>query len=604
LVVASPRLPLWEIKALRYSTDCLDYLTLTKAAGDCAAPGDARTVKIAVLADCAVQQLTTLLKVLAARNRVALEVYEGGYDSIDLEILNPDSGLYAFGPQFVIVLMSSEKLKSRLYDSANRTTFAADNVERIVTLWSAFAAQSSATIVQSTFVLPIERAFGNYELKVADSVGAIFTEINYRLAIQAREARNILLSDVDFLAASIGRSQWFDPRLWNIAKVPCRLDHLPRLAQSLLDTILAATGVVLSKCVVLDLDNTLWGGVIGDDGLEGIALGEFDEGEAFVGFQKFIRELKRRGIILAVVSKNEHANAIRPFRDHPHMVLKEDDISAFLANWDNKADNIRLVQKTLNIGFDSFVFLDDNPFERNLVREYLPNVIIPELRDDPSSYLEALADLNLFETTSFSEADMQRSARYREEARREITKTQFTNVNDYLKSLSMQIRLERFNSFNLPRIAQLIQRSNQFNLTTRRYGEAACEAMMKDTTFWPLTLKLADKFGDYGLISVVILNPADEELEIDEYLMSCRVLQRGVESFAMNNIFAYAARLGVKRVVGHYIATTKNDMVKDFFKGFGFEKVCETGGGSKWSLAVRHYRPREVFMNEAINELN
>ena len=337
---------------MRYSTDSMDYFTLTKTASDLAVPADAKTLKVAVLADCAVQQLTALLKVLAARNGVALEVYEGGYDSIDLEILNPDSGLYAFGPQFAIVLVSGEKLKSRMYDSADRTTFAADTVGRIANLWSAFGAQSRATIVQSNFVLPSERAFGNYELKVADSVGAIFTEINYRLAIQARSVKNVLLNDVDFLAASIGRSQWLDLRLWNMAKVPCRLDHLPRLAQSLLDTLLAATGVVLSKCVVLDLDNTLWGGVIGDDGLEGIALGDFDEGEAFVGFQKFIRELKRRGIILAVVSKNEHANAILPFRDHPHMVLKEDDISAFVANWDNKADNIRLVQKTLNIGFD------------------------------------------------------------------------------------------------------------------------------------------------------------------------------------------------------------------------------------------------------------
>ena len=290
-----------------------------------------------------------------------------------------------------------------------------------------------------------------------------------------------------------------------------------------IDTVLAATGV-FTKCVILDLDNTLWGGVIGDDGLEGIALGEFDEGEAFVGLQKFIRELKRRGVLLAVVSKNEHANAILPFNEHPFMVLKEEDISAFVANWDNKADNIRLIQKTLNIGFNSFVFLDDNPFERNIVREYVPGVVIPELPDDPSSYLETLADLNLFETASFSEADLQRAAQYREEAQREIVKTQFTNVNDYLVSLGMQIKLERFSPFSLPRIAQLIQRSNQFNLMTRRYGEAACEAMMKDPAFAPLTLKLSDKFGDHELISVVVLKPAGEDLEIDEYLMSCRVL--------------------------------------------------------------------------------
>ena len=294
-----------------------------------------------------------------------------------------------------------------------------------------------------------------------------------------------------------------------MAKTPCSLEHLPLLAQSLLDTVFAASGM-FAKCVVLDLDNTLWGGVIGDDGLEGIALGEFDEGEAFVAFQTFIRELKRRGIILAVVSKNEHAAAVLPFREHPHMVLKEEDISVFVANWDNKADNIRLVQKTLNIGFDSLVFLDDNPFERNIVRQFLPDVVVPDLPEDPSSYLQTLAGLNLFETASFSEADLQRADQYREEAQRELTKTHFTNINDYLGSLGMEIRLERFNAFNLPRIAQLSQRSNQFNLMTRRYGEAACEAMMSDPSIAPLTVKLADKFGDYGLISVVILKHAGE----------------------------------------------------------------------------------------------
>jgi FkbH-like protein len=356
--------------------------------------------------------------------------------------------------------------------------------------------------------------------------------------------------------------------------------------------------------VVLDLDNTLWGGVIGDDGLEGIALGEFDEGEAFVGFQTFIRELKRRGIILAVVSKNEHAAAILPFREHPHMVLKEEDISVFVANWDNKADNIRLVQKTLNIGFDSLVFLDDNPFERNIVRQFLPDVVVPDLPEDPSLYLETVAGLNLFETASFSEADLQRADQYREEAQRELTKTHFTNINEYLTSLGMEIRLERFNAFNLPRIAQLSQRSNQFNLMTRRYSEAACEAMMSDPSIAPLTVKLADKFGDYGLISVVILKSAGNDIEIDEYLMSCRVLQRGVESFTMNNIFSYAARQGAKRVTGRYIPTKKNDMVKDFFKSFGFEKVAGgEGAASQWALAVEAYRPRETFMTPVVNEL-
>ena len=309
------------------------------------------------------------------------------------------------------------------------------------------------------------------------------------------------------------------------------------------------------------------------------------------------------GIVLAVVSKNEHAAAILPFREHPHMALKEEDISVLIANWDNKADNIRLVQKTLNLEFDCGVSRRD-PFERNIVRDSCPRSSCPNCPRTRRFICRPWPASICSRPRPSPQPTFERADQYREEAQRELVKTQFTNISDYLVSLGMEIRLERFNAFNLPRIAQLIQRSNQFNLMTRRYGEAACEAMMNDPSFAPLTVKLADKFGDYGLISVVILKPMGEDVEIDEYLMSCRVLQRGVESFVMNNIFAYAARLGAKRVVGHYLPTKKNDMVKGFFKSFGFEKIADDdSGGSQWALAVDAYRPRETFMTPVVNEL-
>ena len=370
---------------MRYSADSLDYSSLIREGGALAAPSGGKTVKVAILADCAIQQLTTLLKVLAARNGVALDVYEGGYDSIDLEILNPESSLYAFGPQYLIVLMSSEKLKNRLYDSADRKVFAADTIERIESLWGAFGALSSATIVQSTFVLPSERAFGNYELKVADSVGAIFTEINYRLAAEARSAKNVLFNDVDFLAASIGRRQWLDARLWNMAKMPCRLEHMPLLAQSLLDTVLAATGHVRQMRRPRSRQH---------------AVGRRHR-------RRRPRRHRARGVRRrrGVRRLSEVHSRTEAPRDHPRRgqqertrqrhpavqasirswSLKEEDISAFVANWDNKADNIRLVQKTLNIGFDSFVFLDDNPFERNIVREYVARRRRPGIARGPVS---------------------------------------------------------------------------------------------------------------------------------------------------------------------------------------------------------------------------
>ena len=269
---------------MKHAMLTLDYFALSKEAKELNTSGAAKVIRIALLADCATQQLADITRAIAARNNVQAEMYEGNYDGVDLEILDRNSALYAFNPQYVVILLSSEKLKAHLYASGDRRSFADEMVSRLENLWNAFRAQSQATIIQSTFVLPSERAFGNYELKVADSVGSIFSEINYRLAGKARGAKNILLNDVDFLAASIGRAQWLDARMWNMAKTPCRLEHLPLLAQSLLDTVFAAAGM-FTKCVVLDLDNTLWGGVIGDDGLEGIVLGEFDEGEAFVGFQ-------------------------------------------------------------------------------------------------------------------------------------------------------------------------------------------------------------------------------------------------------------------------------------------------------------------------------
>jgi len=562
-----------------------------------------RTVRLALLADFAPQQIIPLLRVLFARRGFALEVYEAGYDTIDLEVHDPNSGLYAFEPQFVAILMSSQKLKSRLYGSPSRDQFAHETISRITGLWTTFRQYSKATIIQSNFVIPSERAFGNLELKVPNSIGAIFNEINYRITTESRSFNNVLLCDVDFVAAEVGRAVWFDERLWSMAKTFCRLEHLPRFAKNLTDIVTAAQGAIV-KCVVLDLDNTLWGGVIGDDGVDGILLGDYDEGESFVYFQKFILELKRRGIILAVVSKNEHSNAIIPFRDHASMVLKETDIAVFVANWDNKADNIKLVQQTLNIGLDSMVFLDDNAFERNIVREFLPDVIVPEMPEDPAGYIRALADLNLFETSSFSEADAKRADQYREEAQRELTKHAFVNVNDYLASLGMTILLERFKKTRLPRIAQLIQRSNQFNLCTSRYGEAACEELMNDVNALPFTISLSDKFGDYGLISVIVLKINGSVGEIDEYLMSCRVLQRGVEFMAMNQIFEFARARGIERIVGRYIRTAKNDMVKDFYAGFGFQKKSQgENGDSQWELEVSAYQPRQTFFTNSTIEL-
>jgi FkbH-like protein len=575
----------------------LDYFELLEAVQSIDYTGCLRSVRVAVLSDFATQQLVPLLKVLCARSGYRLEVYQAPYDSMETEVLNSSSGLHAFQPDMIVILLASGHLMSQYYRSDRKESFGEAAVLRLVNLWTAAGRHFKATIVQSTYVLPCETLFGNYESKVATSLGSVFSDINYGIVREARRFGNVLICDVDRLAGNIGRAAWSERRLWYLAKSPCALQHLPLLADSIASIIAASAGKFV-KCVVLDLDNTLWGGVIGDDGLAGIALGGFDEGEAFVNFQLYLRELKRRGIILAVVSKNDHRNAVLPFREHSEMVLREEDIAVFIANWENKADNIRTVQQVLKIGFDSMVFLDDNPFERNLVRQFLPAVIVPELPEDPAGYVDALAKTHIFETTTHSEADRERADQYREESLREMARTQFADIDEYLSSLGMTIKLERFNPTNLPRIAQLGMRSNQFNLATRRYNETKCEAFMNDVeNHVPFTLTLADRFGDYGLISVIVLKLNRDEIEILEYLMSCRVLQRGVERFAMNMIFALAAEYGARLVRGRYLKTPKNQMVAEFFAGFGFHKIhAEADGSTEWTLPVGEYRPQQVFI--------
>jgi FkbH-like protein len=564
-----------------------------------------KTLRLAVLSDAAVPQLVPLLQVLLARKGVRAEIYLAEYDSIELDVFNAESKLYDFAPDTVIILNSLGALRLKYHrDVAARAQFSEAVAAHTAAVWDAFRTRSSAVIIQSNYVLPYERYFGNFDHKVPEAFYPTVLRLNAAISAMAQDRSHVLINDVEALASYVGRGHWCDDRLWTLAKAFCALEHLPLVAQNIADVVLANTGCVV-KCVVVDLDNTLWGGVIGDDGLEGIVIGPFGDGEPFYRLQYYLLELKRRGVVLAVCSKNDPETALEPFKRHPEMVLKEEDVAVFVANWNPKPDNIRHIKETLNIGLDSMVFLDDNPFERNLVRASLPGVIVPELPEDPADYVRVLSELNLFEVTSFSEEDRRRADLYRENASRESLRIGFSDITEYLRSLDMQVTLRRFDGFHLPRIAQLLQRSNQFNLTTRRYTLAECEAMMADgNTCLPLYVSLRDKLGDNGLISVVILKPRTPVLEIDSWLMSCRVLGRGVEQYAMNWVVAFARVHGCQTVVGTYIPTAKNGMVKEFYAQFGFERVEERAGGETvWELNVLSYEPATVYMREAEGSL-
>jgi FkbH-like protein len=573
----------------------LNYRRLVKEGKKLDPAQFANKLKVALLSDAAIQQFVPVLRSLFADNGIGATFYEGLFDAIELESIDRTSGLHAFEPDVVFVINATQALRSR-YDEHGIES----ELGRIQRVWDGLAAHSGCRIVQCNFPLPYERPFGQFDLKSQGSLYSAARTLNSRITGLAAQRPDVLLCDVEAVASYVGRRNWFDERLWDLSKTFCNLEYLPMAAQAMVDLVLAALGRLV-KCVIVDLDNTLWGGVIGDAGPLGIQIGPHGDGEPFFRLQKYLLSLQRRGILLAVCSKNERANAVAAFEQNPDMALKYDDFTVFVANWGNKADNIRAIREALEIGFDSLVFLDDNPFERNLVRSFLPEVIVPELPEDPADYVRAISELNLFETTAFSAEDSARAALYKREAERRLARSTYTDVTEYLQSLEMKITVKRFPADRIARIAQLIARSNQFNLTTHRYSEADCTAMMEDEAGCiPLCASLRDQYGDHGLISIVVARPENDTLRISDWLMSCRVLARGVEQYLMNQVVRIARQRGLARITGEYIPSSKNQMVKEFWAQFGFESA----DGVKWTLDAAEYAPRPAWISAELEVAN
>lgn len=551
---------------------------------------------LAVLGDCATQHLATALRGYGVSAGIRLNVFDADYDQIDAQVMAPESELYRFAPQGVLLQMCTEKLQEAFYDRPPeaRASFAEDTYARIRQIWSRIGSRIPATVLQCNFPLIDDGVFGQFGNKTEQSFLFQQRKLNYLLMQGCQEAKNTFLIDLDALQTALGRSTFADPKLYYVAKMPISLAALPAAAKLVVDVVRSLQGAV-KKCLVLDLDNTLWGGVIGDDGLSGIQIGELGTGHAFSDFQKWLKELKNRGILLTVCSKNNEDTAKEPFEKHPEMVLRLEDFSMFVANWEDKARNIRTIQQALNIGMDSMVFLDDNPFERELVRTMIPEITVPELPEDPALYLQYLRGLDLFETASYSREDAGRTEQYREKAQRAAFEAAFQSYDDYLGALQMRASAAAFDPFHYPRIAQLTQRSNQFNLRTVRYTEAEIEALAQDDSRIGLYFTLKDKFGDHGLISVVVLEKQPEDtLFISEWLMSCRVLKRGMEEFIVDKILSVAAQQGFRRVVGEYIPTPKNAMVKDLYEQLGFARL-ENG---RFQAEVSGFPYHKTFITE------
>ena len=535
---------------------------------------NSKPLKIAILGDSATQFLTQAIKGTAIDNDINLDVFEADFNQIERQVYDLSSELYKFEPEIVIVFQSSHKLLLRYnkINSEEHSFLASNEISKIENIYSNLTSNIKAKIIYYNYTEIDDAVFGNYANKVESSFLFQLRKLNYELMCFASRSSNLHLCDISTIQNQIGKLNFFQPSVYVNTDMVISIDALPKIASKTIDIISTLNGK-FKKCVILDLDNTTWGGIIGDDGIENIQIGNLGIGKSFSEFQYWIKKLKERGVILAVCSKNTEAIAMEPFEKHPEMVLKLKDISVFRANWENKADNIRHIQSILNIGFDSIVFLDDNPFERNIVRENIPEICVPELPEDPANYLEFLYELNLFETASFSNEDSERTKLYQIEAERVKVYHKFTNEDDFLKNLNMLSDIQLFNKFNIPRIAQLSQRSNQFNLRTIRYSEADIEKISVSNDYLSFAYTLEDNFGDNGLICVVILKKEEQNtLFIDTWFMSCRVLKRGMENFVLSTIINTAKENGFNTIKGEYIPTNKNDLVKNHYPDLGFRK--------------------------------
>lgn len=551
-----------------------------------------KTLRLAILGSYTTHQLQCLADLFLFASGLDVDIHEAEYGVFQQEILNPDSDLYKFQPHIVVLLTGYRDVAKfpNLGDSAEAVAdLAAVELQTWKKLWDLLSQRLGCQIIQNTFATPPWGVLGHLEQRVPSATGNYLRRLNQAIFDEA--PTHVVVHDMEALATSHGKWDWSDERFYYDAKLPCAPELLPVLAHSLVSQILAIRGKS-RKCLVLDLDNTLWGGVIGDDGMGGIILGHGDaQGEAFSSFQEYARNLKDRGVILAVCSKNDNHVAREAFESHPEMVLKMDDITSFYANWDDKATNLRRIAQDINIGLDSLVFFDDNPAERAIVRRYLPEVAVPELPDDAAGYVKVLERHRFFETVSLNQEDLDRTSMYAKDAKRNALMTSATDMDEYLASLNMRAVVEPINDVNQERVSQLINKSNQFNLTTRRYSAAELQTVRNDPSWMAFGYRLLDEFGDNGIICVVLGRLEGEALEIDTWLMSCRVLNRGVEAFIMNHIYDTARNAGAKHIEGLYRPTPKNGMVKEHFAKLGFVKTSESKDGeTSWRLDISDSR--------------
>jgi FkbH-like protein len=553
-----------------------------------------RRIKLGLLGAGTLDVIGPALAATGLRHNLLIDVVKGDYGTMLQSACDPDSAFRSQNPEFVLVAgdyrsLDLERFSATEAEARNNVDFAAGTLRTVL---DGLKSWVSGGVLMQTIVPPLEPLFGSLDFFQMQSAYAAVDAVNRRIG-QWALAGEATLVDIARGASWVGLEQWHDPGRWHLAKMPFAIRFTPLYADLIMRVLSGVAGHA-RKCLVLDLDNTLWGGVIGDDGVEGIVLGQGSAGgEAFLEMQRTAKRLRQRGVILAVCSKNEQDAALKPFREHPEMVLSESDIAVFHANWTDKASNLRTIAQTLQIGLDALVFVDDNPVEREQVRRELPMVAVPELPEDPAFYTRTFMAAGWFEAVTFVEEDARRADDYTAQVQRREMESS-SDVAGYLQSLEMVCSMKSFDPVGRARIAQLINKSNQFNLTTRRYSETQVGAVESDPELFTLQVRLKDRFGDSGMISVIIFRREGARWVNDTWLMSCRVLGRRVEEAVLAEVARVARQEGAVELIGSYLPTEKNRMVEKHYEKLGFSLVEANDKATIWRLDLQTYNEPEL----------
>jgi len=541
-----------------------------------------KKIKVAILSSFTINGLEEALRVKCAESDITCATYLCGYGQYNQDILDQSSKLYEFSPDITFMIIDTRSVLSTLFytpytiPANDRRTYIDKRVADFVNLVKTFKNRTGSKLVLTNCSIPTYSPYGICEVRTEYGLKEMVYDFNARLSDALRSDPQVFLFDFNSFVAKYGEINVLDYRQFLVGDIKVSLSYIPHLAEELMGYVKANLGVN-RKCIVLDLDNTLWGGIIGEDGFDRIDLSLKPPGMAFMEFQRILLALYQRGVILAINSRNNEDEALRAIRDHPFMVLREEHFATMKINWSDKISNMKEIAQELNIGLDSIVYFDDDPINRELMSKAIPQIKTIDLPDDPSLYASTLMQINDFNTLVMTNEDRKRGEMYREEHKRTELKRSSSNLEDFLKQLEIRVTMKKANNFTIPRIAQLTLKTNQFNLTTRRYQEEDVETLAQDHTKLIGCAQTKDKFGDNGITGVYIVNKnhVDKEWFIDTFLLSCRVMGRGIEDAMMGYILSKAKEEGVIKVKAEFIPTKKNKPCEQLLPNFGFKKEGE-----------------------------